>query len=61
MMVQYGFVDIYGVRWDDRQVNRYNDLQKRIQKFEIKGYKVPRELEMESHKCYQQPFYSERG
>jgi len=35
MMVQYGFVDIYGVRWDDSQVNRYNDLQKRIQAFEV--------------------------
>ena len=61
MMVQYGFVDIYGIRWDDRQVNRYNDLQKRIQAFEIKGYKVPWELEMESYKCYQQPYYAKRG
>lgn len=61
MMVQYGFVDIYGVRWDDRQVNRYNDLQKRIAAFEVKGWDAPEELKMESHKCYQSPFYSERG
>jgi hypothetical protein len=34
MLVHYGFIDIYGIQWDDRQVNRYNDLQKRIQAFE---------------------------
>jgi len=61
MMVQYGFVDIYGVRWDDSQVNRYNDLQKRIQAFEVRGWEAPDELKMESFKCYQQPYYAERG
>jgi hypothetical protein len=61
MLVNYGFIDIYGIQWDERQVNRYNDLQKRIQAFEESGLRVPSELEMESHKTYQLPYYSTRG
>ncbi len=61
MLVRYGFIDIYGIQWDDRQVNRYNDLQKRIQAFEVNGWKVPGDLEMESHKAYQSPYYLTRG
>jgi hypothetical protein len=61
MLVNYGFVDIYGIQWDDRQVNRYNDLQKRIRAFESNGLRVPSELEMESHKAYQSPYYSTQG
>ncbi len=61
MLVHYGFIDIYGIQWDDRQVNRYNDLQKRIQAFEASGLRVPGELEMESHKTYQSPYYLTRG
>ena len=61
MLVPYGFTDIYGIQWDDAQVNRYNDLQKRIQAFEVNGRKVPGELELESHKAYQSPYYLTRG
>lgn len=61
MLVRYGFIDIYGIQWDDRQVNRYNDLQKRIQAFEASGLRVPGELETESHKAYQSPYYLTRG
>jgi hypothetical protein len=61
MLVHYGFIDIYGIQWDDRQVNRYNDIQKRIQAFEASGLRVAGELEMESHKAYQSPYYSTRG
>jgi hypothetical protein len=61
MLVRYGFKDIYGIRWDDEQVNRYNDLQKRIQAFEVNGWEAPSELKMESYKVYQAPYYSAQG
>lgn len=55
MLVSCGFIDIYGIQWDDRQADRYNDIQKRIQAFEAGGLRVPGELEMESYKAYQLP------
>ena len=61
MLVSYGFIDIYGIQWDDRQVDRYNAIQDRIQAYEASGLRVPGELEMESHKAYQSPYYSTRG
>jgi len=61
MLVKYDFVDIYGIRWTDSQVNRYNDIQKRIRAYEANGLRVPRELEMESHKAYQSPYYFTQG
>ena len=61
MLVSYGFIDIYGIQWDKAQVNRYNDLQKRIQAFEVNGWDAPSELTMESHKAYQSPYYAARG
>ena len=61
MLVKYDFVDIYGIRWTDSQVNRYNDIQKRIQAFEINGWDAPNELVMESYKAYQSPYYLTQG
>ena len=57
--VSYMFTDIYGIVWNDAQVNRYNALQKRINEFENRSLPVPPELEMESHKAYQSPYWRE--
>jgi len=57
--VPYDYTDIYGIVWNDAQVNRYNALQKRINEFENRSLPVPPELEMESHKAYQSPYWRE--
>ena len=58
--VFYGFTDIYGIKWGDAQVDRYNALQDRIQAFENTLLPVPANLEMESYKVYQSPYYEEQ-
>ena len=58
--VPYDYTDIYGIVWNNAQVDRYNALQDRINAFENKSLPVPTELEMESHKAYQSPYYGEQ-
>tara|TARA_R110000851_G_scaffold283681_1_gene437243 strand:+ start:157 stop:510 length:354 start_codon:yes stop_codon:yes gene_type:complete len=58
--VPYDYTDIYGIVWNNAQVDRYNALQDRINAFENKSLPVPPELEMESHKAYQSPYYGEQ-
>ena len=56
----FGFTDIYGIKWDDSQVDLYNKVSEEIQHREIDGFLVSEEMLCNRHRIYQIPLYNRR-
>ena len=58
--MSYGFTDIYGIKWDDPQVDLYNKVSEEIRQKEINGFEVSEQVLDERHTIYQVPLYNKK-
>jgi hypothetical protein len=58
--IQKGFVDIYGIKWWQAQIDTYNRISKEIHDKQESGHYVSQERLNQRHRTYCVPFYLER-
>lgn len=59
VILKYGFTDIYGIKWEDSQVDLYNKVSEEIHQREIGGhYKASEAMLDNRHRIYQLPLYN---
>ena len=58
--IPYGFTDIYGIKWDNSQVDLYNKISLEIQQRENDGFKVFETMLNNRHMIYQTPLYNRK-
>ena len=57
-MLEYGFIDLYGVAWDKPEVDRYNKIQREIQSRGKNGYTVNEQLLNDSYRIFNEPYFT---
>jgi hypothetical protein len=59
--VPYGFTDIYGIKWDQPQIDLYNKVSEEIHQREIDGHYTASESMLDNrHRIYNIPLYSKK-
>ena len=58
--IEYGFHDIYGIKWSDAQVDLYNKVSAEILQREQEGFPVSDEMLDNRHRIYQLPLYNRK-
>ena len=54
-MIDYGFVDIFGIKWHNLHVDRYNKIQEEILKRKTSGFAISEQLLNDSHSIFMEP------
>ena len=57
MFIKSGFVDVYGIKWGQAQINLYNKISAEIEEKEKLNFDI-KELKDNRHRIYNIPFYS---